>query len=488
MGSGNPNADPPSSLAYTITALPVHGALEINGAALQLGGQFTQDQVDNNLLTYTEDGSTAASDSFGFSISDIGFHNNFGSGTFDISVVDTNGGRIFMESSASETFYSGPGNNWIVGAGDTTLSYAIAPAGVNVNLANGTALNGFGGTDHITDVHLVIGSPYDDALTGGAVDDSLTGSDGNDMLVGSAGNDTIIGGDGTDTAAYSGNHSDYAFAYNVTTQAFTVADERAGSPDGTDTVSQVEQFQFADGTFTLNTAGGMTQTLTDTAGTMPWTSQVSSFDASGSLTSQTVNNDNGTHWTNEFDTAGTASWTWRTTAYDANGQEVSQSGTNDDGTHWLTLYDAANAYSWANITISFDANWNRTGLTGTRDDGSHTVTNSDIIAAYDTLTWFSTPFDANWNSTPVDTTLGGGGGKDVLYGHAGNDTLNGAGGTDIPGRRDRKRHVYILSGRGQRRHNSGLRRERRDRSAPIRRLWGGRDIYPERCHALAGEL
>lgn len=97
----------------------------------------------------------------------------------------------------------------------------------------------------------------------------------------------------------------------------------------------------------------------------------------------------------------------------------------------MTLYDPNNAYSWANITINYDANWNQTGLTGTRDDGSHTVSNGDIAAAYDTLIWFSTPFDANWNSNPVDTVLTGGANHDVLYGHAVNGTINGAGGSDI---------------------------------------------------------
>jgi hypothetical protein len=729
MGSGNTYADTPPYLIYTLTALPTHGALAINGSTLQIGDQFTQDQLDQNLLVYAQDGSSASSDSFGFSITDAFVHNNFGSGIFDISIVNNNGGRNFVASSNSEIFYSGPGNNWVVGDGGTSLSYGLAPSGVNVNLSNGTASNGFGGTDAISNIHSVNGSVYADIMIGGAGNDTLIGGPGNDTLTGGAGNDIIIGGEptslqgdltatlqstivqfdgsgfdatrveeasvvkvgnnyellyaglpfannyqvglatstdgenwnkygtdpvisnaasqswasfretpvtlmyddgiyklwfngdnsnltsdpgfasgfgyatsadgihwtfdagnpirlelnspsgngidlqevvklngeyiayyvnhnptgdvqdyavssdgihfsgdtsldvpagynllaattaniggtdtvfgvwrdstgvdhygtstdgshfnvegtlnlpsnfdvtdvlfdngqidffgnnsvgnvnwaygntnielataaapnfstdsGIDTAVYSGNHSDYAINYNSATQAYSIADERAGTPDGTDTVSQVEQFQFADGMFTPNPVSGLTQTLTDTADTAPWTTQIASFDASGSLTSQSVINDNGTHWTNEYDTTDSASWLWRTNDYDTNGNLLSQTVTNDDGTHSLTLYDVANAYSWANITIGYDANWNQTSLTGTRDDGSHTVTNADVSAAFDTLTWFPTPYDANWNSTPVDTTLVGGGGKDILYGHAGNDTLNGAGGADI---------------------------------------------------------
>ncbi len=106
-------------------------------------------------------------------------------------------------------------------------------------------------------------------------------------------------------------------------------------------------------------------------------------------------------------------------------------GTNDDGSHWLTLFDAGHLYPWAEATISFDANWSWTGVTGTNDDGSHTVTSADIAAAYDSLLWFSTPYDPNHDAAPVDQTLFGGQGTDILYGFGGDDTLDGGGGSDI---------------------------------------------------------
>src|SRR5207302_17657 len=67
-----------------------------------------------------------------------------------------------------------------------------------------------------------------------------------DVLVGGAGNDTIVGGGATDRAVYSGNRADYSVTYDGDTRSFTVADLRPGSPDGTDTVTGVELFQFAD--------------------------------------------------------------------------------------------------------------------------------------------------------------------------------------------------------------------------------------------------
>lgn len=186
MGSGNPYADTPPYLIYTLSSLPTHGALSANGTALHLSDQFTQDQLDQNLLTYAEDGSVATSDSFGFSIADAFVHNNYGSGTFNITIVDNNGGRNFVGSSNADIFYSGPGNNWIVGGSGTIISYAIAPAGVNVNLSTGLATNGFGGTDTVTGVHSVAGSSYDDILIGGAAADVLNGGPGNDSMYGDA--------------------------------------------------------------------------------------------------------------------------------------------------------------------------------------------------------------------------------------------------------------------------------------------------------------
>ena len=80
-------------------------------------------------------------------------------------------------------------------------------------------------------------------------DDLLEGGDGDDRLVGAGGNDSLEGGDGVDTAVYFGNRADYGFAYAG--GVLTVTDQRAGSPDGTDTVTNVETFQFADQTATL---------------------------------------------------------------------------------------------------------------------------------------------------------------------------------------------------------------------------------------------
>ncbi|PSO16017.1 M10 family metallopeptidase C-terminal domain-containing protein [Bradyrhizobium sp. MOS003] len=93
-----------------------------------------------------------------------------------------------------------------------------------------------------------IGGSGNDTIVGNAIANTLNGGGGNDTITGGAGNDTIIGGSGTDTAVYSGSRANYTISYNATTQTFTLVDLRSGSPDGTDTVTGVEYFQFGGAT------------------------------------------------------------------------------------------------------------------------------------------------------------------------------------------------------------------------------------------------
>lgn len=101
----------------------------------------------------------------------------------------------------------GAGNDTLLGmAGKDTVIYATATTGVVVNLTAGTATGH--GTDSITQVENVIGSPYADRLVGttganvirgGAGNDRIEGGNGNDSLSGGPGVDTILGGNGNDT-------------------------------------------------------------------------------------------------------------------------------------------------------------------------------------------------------------------------------------------------------------------------------------------------
>jgi len=103
-------------------------------------------------------------------------------------------------------------------------------------------INGGGGRDRLS------GGLGDDTLIGGAGDDHLMGDVGADRLIGGAGNDQLLGGAGNDTAVFSGNIIDYNIIQNED-NSYTVTDTVADR-DGTDTISNVESFQFADQTVT----------------------------------------------------------------------------------------------------------------------------------------------------------------------------------------------------------------------------------------------
>jgi hypothetical protein len=85
----------------------------------------------------------------------------------------------------------------------------------------------------------------------------MVGGIGNDTFSGGTGTNFISGGIGTDTAVFTGNFNQYAFSSQFAAgQTWTrVVDLRGGSPDGTTLllreagVNNVEQIQFADGTF-----------------------------------------------------------------------------------------------------------------------------------------------------------------------------------------------------------------------------------------------
>lgn len=106
----------------------------------------------------------------------------------------------------------------------------------------GNTLTGGGGSDRIE------GRDGNDILDGQGGNDLLQGGNGADTLIGGAGADTLEGGAGTDTAVFSGSRGDYAI-----TQIDAATLEISG-PDGTDTVTGVELFQFDDVTQTFEEA------------------------------------------------------------------------------------------------------------------------------------------------------------------------------------------------------------------------------------------
>jgi Ca2+-binding RTX toxin-like protein len=108
--------------------------------------------------------------------------------------------------------FGGPGNDWIRswtvsgGPGNDLIraivvSYADAAAGVTVDLSEGTATGD--GSDRLLEVVRLIGSNFDDILSGGEGDDEIYGRGGDDALDGgehaTEPGDLLDGGGGTDS-------------------------------------------------------------------------------------------------------------------------------------------------------------------------------------------------------------------------------------------------------------------------------------------------
>ncbi|MCS0628702.1 calcium-binding protein [Telluria mixta] len=115
-------------------------------------------------------------------------------------VVGSRFGDVLTGSNADEFFSGGLGDDTIDGGGGTmdTIEYGTATGAVDVNLATGKS-SGAAGVDTITNIESVIGSAFNDKLTGDAGMNMLIGGYGDDVLNGGTGMDIMVGGDGNDT-------------------------------------------------------------------------------------------------------------------------------------------------------------------------------------------------------------------------------------------------------------------------------------------------
>ncbi|AEG49861.1 Cadherin [Sphingobium chlorophenolicum L-1] len=171
------------------------------------------------------------------------------------------GDDVIDGGTGNDILYGGRGSDRMTGGDDDDILYGQA-GGDNLSGGSGNdilygddadtnsndTLNGDAGNDRL------YGGAGNDELYGGTGDDLLDGGDGNDYMHGGAGNDMILAGAGNDvidgsgdidTLVFSGNRMDYIFTLQ-TDGSFIAVDQRAGSPEGSKTIRNVEFFQFAD--------------------------------------------------------------------------------------------------------------------------------------------------------------------------------------------------------------------------------------------------
>ena len=220
------------------------------------------------------------------------------------NVTGSRGDDKLIGDDADNLLVGGAGADYIAGGkGNDTADYSASDAPVYVNLADGKVDGGDATGDVLDSIENIIGSRGDDTLIGDAGDNNLVGGRGADQLsggdgidtadysasdegvyvnladgfgkggdasddkldsienirgsahddtfVGSSANNAISGGNGSDTLILTGNYADYTITYDKDSDSYTLVDNRKGSPDGTDTVTQIENFQFADGSITV---------------------------------------------------------------------------------------------------------------------------------------------------------------------------------------------------------------------------------------------
>jgi len=125
-------------------------------------------------------------------------NDGFGSQDALTDIVSIRGSRH------NDTLLGGFGSVWIrlegMAGADTIegrntigngVSYASSPAGVVVNLATGTASDGWGATDTLLNVVRLLGSNHADSLTGTATDNWFSASFGSDTIDGAGGFDSV---------------------------------------------------------------------------------------------------------------------------------------------------------------------------------------------------------------------------------------------------------------------------------------------------------
>ena len=165
-------------------------------------------------------------------------------GSGNDTLIGNNANNVLTGNAGADTINGGNGID--------TANYASSNAAININLGDALAESGgHAQGDILTAIENVIGSNFDDAITGstannvlqglagadrlfgGAGADILEGGAGDDMLYGGLGADQLIGGDGFDFARY----DDAAWGNLVINMA--VPTRNTGSAAG-DTYSEIE--------------------------------------------------------------------------------------------------------------------------------------------------------------------------------------------------------------------------------------------------------
>ena len=326
----------------------------------------------------------------------LGIRNIIGTALADSLTGDANA-NFFIGGAGADTIFGGDGID--------TVSYATSSAAVNLNLFAGTSAGGDAANDYLLYIENLVGSSYDDTLTGSTGANVIYGGAGNDVLSGSAGVDTLYGGVGNDTY--------------VVDNVNDVIVENAG--EGTETVSTSVTWTLGANLENLTLTG-----LIDLRGTGNSTNNL----IIGNTSTGIVSGAKGYNLLQGMDGNDTLMGMGGNDTLDGGTGNDSMVGGVGDDTYYV---DSANDVVVENTgegvdtvrsSISYTLNTyvENLTLTGTSAiDGTGTAANNIMIGNdYANLLTALTGNDS----------LTGGGGNDTLDGGTGNDAMNGGLGDD----------------------------------------------------------
>ena len=211
-------------------------------------GSVTDANTGNTTYTYT-DGTEiqAILDSDGTDTIDV-------SGMDQRSIIDLTPGAYsslgYWSTSDQVSYYAGE-----IGVSESTIQAIYdnySSISESNNISGGVTRSG-GIFQRQDNLGLAYSSTVENII-GSAGNDQFTGNSAANVIEGNAGNDTIAGGGGDDYAVFNGNYADYSISGSYASNYQVVDNNTADGNDGTDTISGVEFFEFAD--MTYNTVTG----------------------------------------------------------------------------------------------------------------------------------------------------------------------------------------------------------------------------------------
>jgi len=374
-----------------------------------------------------------------------------GLGGNDVLTGDA-GNDLLLGGAGSDTLAGGGGNDTLDGGTITdtvnisdlnVVSYSASTTAVNVNLQTGTASDGFGGTDALSNLNFVVGSAHNDTLTGSTTQiyEQFEGGLGDDVIDGGTIDTvTLINSNRVTYQNASGavqvdlgqNKATGAAGNDTLTNINHVRGSNAGDVlTGSDATGYMEVFDGRGGNDTIDGAGGIDAVRFDSSSTTGVTVNLATNTASdgqgGTDTITNVENVRGSNFSDSITGDGNANvlegqggndlligGAGNDTLLGGNGQDSLSGGPGDD-----VLDGGANDPGQIGDFLSYE--------------GATTAVNINLTTGQVTGGWGNdtvSGFEAALGSQADDTITGSNAGE-WLRGYLGNDTLDGGGGFDF---------------------------------------------------------